>query len=239
MADVESATIHKFQGREKDTIIMSVVDDQISEFANDANLLNVAISRAKNHFCLVVTGNSQEQKGNITEFVDYINYHNFTVIESKVSSIFDYLYSHYSEERIAFLKGHKRISEYDSENLTYSLIESIIKEYPNFSHLGVLCHTPLRIVIKDWTLMNADECQYVSHYSTHLDFLIINHVTRKPVLAIETDGYNFHHHETEQYQRDQMKNHILDVYGLPLLRLSTTGSSEKEKIVAMLSELVN
>lgn len=239
LADVESATIHKFQGREKDTIIMSVVDDQISEFANDANLLNVAISRAKNHFCLVVTGNSQEQKGNITEFVDYINYHNFTVIESKVSSIFDYLYSHYSEERIAFLKGHKRISEYDSENLTYSLIESIIKENPNFSHLGVLCHTPLRIVIKDWMLMNADERQYVSNYSTHIDFLVINHVTRKPVLAIETDGYNFHHHETEQYKRDQMKNHILDAYGLPLLRLSTTGSSEKEKIAAMLSELVN
>lgn len=44
---IESATVHKFQGREKDTIIMSVVDDQITEFSDDPNLLNVAISRAK------------------------------------------------------------------------------------------------------------------------------------------------------------------------------------------------
>ena len=78
---LETATIHKYQGREKDTIIMSVVDDEISEFADDPNLLNVAISRAKNHFYLVVSGNEQERKGNITEFIDYIAYNNFSVIE--------------------------------------------------------------------------------------------------------------------------------------------------------------
>ena len=236
---VETATIHKYQGREKDTIIMSVVDDEISDFADDSNLLNVAISRAKKHFCLVVSGNEQERAGNITDLVDYIAYNNFSVTESKISSIFDYLYSQYTAERIAFLSGHRNISEYDSENLTFSLIENIIHEHPEYAHLGVFCHTPLRTVVRDWSLLNDEECKYISHYSTHLDFLIVNHVTKKPVLAIETDGYNFHHEETDQHRRDEMKNHILDVYGLPLLRLSTTGSGEKDKIIKALKDIIS
>jgi hypothetical protein len=55
-------------------------------------------------------------------------------------------------------------------------------------------------------------------------------------LAIETDGYNFHNEETDQHRRDEMKNHILDVYGLPLLRLSTIGSGEKDKIINALKD---
>ena len=235
---IETATIHKYQGREKATIIMSVVDDEISEFADDPNLLNVAISRAKKHFYLVVSGNEQERKGNITEFIDYIAYNNFSVIESKINSIFDYLYSQYTIERMAFLAGHRNISEYDSENLTFSLIENILREYPKYSHLGVFCHTPLRTIIRDWSLLNDEERKYISHYATHLDFLIVNHVSKKPLLAIETDGYNFHNEETDQHRRDEMKNHILEVYGLLLLRLSTTGSGEKGRIVRALENII-
>ena len=238
LSNIEAATIHKYQGREKDTIIMSVVDDQITEFSDDSNLINVAVSRAKKHFFLVVSGNNQERKGNIAELIDYIEYNNLTVSESKISSIFDYLYSRYSEERQAFLSGHKNVSEYDSENLTYSLIENILEEYPKYHHLGVLCHMPLRNVIRDWSLLNDDERKYISHYSTHLDFLIINHVTKKPVMAIETDGYTYHNGATAQHQRDLKKNHILEVYGVPLIRLSTNGSGEKEKIISKLNEIV-
>lgn len=237
LPSLETATIHKYQGREKDTIIMSVVDDEITEFADDPNLLNVAISRAKKRFFLVVSGNEQKRKGNISELIDYIAYNNFSVTESKINSIFDYLYSHYTTERIAFLAGHRNISEYDSENLTFSLVENILSEYPDFSHLGVLCHTPLKSIIRDWTLLNDEERKYISHNATHLDFLVINHVTKKPVLAIETDGYSFHNKDTDQHRRDEMKNHILEVYGLPLIRLSTTGSGEKDKIIKTLEGL--
>ena len=234
---VEAATIHKYQGREKDIIIMSAVDDQITEFSDDANMINVAISRAKKQFYLVVTGNEQELIGNISELIDYIKYHNMSIAESKITSIFDYLYSSYTKERIAFLSRHKNISEYDSENLTYSLIENILAENPSFNHFGVFCHTPLCSIIRDRSLLNDEERKYVSHYSTHLDFLIINHVTKKPVMAIETDGYNYHNADTEQHQRDIKKDHILMLYGIPLLRLKTNESGEKEKIIAMLSSL--
>ncbi len=30
-------------------------------------------------------------------------------------------------------------------------------------------------------------------------FLIINRVTKEPLLAIETDGYRFHNEKTEQF----------------------------------------
>ena len=235
---LEAATIHKYQGREKGSIIMSVVDDQITDFSDDSNLINVAISRAKNQFCLVVSGNEQELKGNISELIDYIEYQNLTVTESKISSIFDYLYTNYTAERMAFIAGHRSVSEYDSENLTYSLLENILSENPEFNHLGILCHTPLRNVIRDWSLLNEDETKYISHYSTHLDFLLINHVTKKPVLAIETDGYSYHNDETEQHRRDLMKNHILETYGLPLLRLKTNESGEKDKITSTLQSLI-
>lgn len=235
---IESATIHKYQGREKDAIVFSVVDNQISDFADDANLLNVAVSRAKQKFCLVLTGNPQQRHGNIMDLLDYITYNNCTVTESKLASIFDCLYAQYTEQRLALLKASPKISEYDSENLTYDMLQKVLKSQPRFGNLGVLCHIPLRQVISDTSLMSAQELRYASNYNTHLDFLIINRVGKQPVLAIETDGYSFHHDATEQHQRDLLKDHILSCYGLPLLRLSTKGSNERQKVLAELDRLV-
>jgi len=235
---IEVATIHKYQGREKDIIIMSTVDDQITEFCDNSNLINVAISRAKYKFLLVTSGNEQERKGNIYELLEYIAYNRMSVTESKIFSIFDYLYSHYTKERQEFLAVHKKISEFDSENLTFALLENILAEHSEYNHLGIICHMPIRNVIRDWSLLDDDEKEYIRHYSTHFDFLIINHVTKKPILAIETDGYSYHHEETEQHSRDKKKDHILEMYRLPLLRLSTIGSREEEKIIKALNEIV-
>ena len=237
LPEIESATVHKFQGREKDTIIMSIVDDQITEFSDNPNLLNVAISRAKEHFCLVVSGNKQTLNGNISELLSYIEYNNFTITESKIHSIFDYLYSQYTRQRLAFIQTHSKISEFDSENLTFALIQKVLTEHQEFHHLGVLCHIPLQHIIKDNTLLNEDEKIYAANYSTHVDFLIINHVSKKPILVIETDGYRFHNEKTKQHQRDIKKNHILALYEIPLLRFSTVESGEKDKLISALKRI--
>lgn len=237
--NVKIGTVHKYQGREEDTIIMSVVDNQISEFADDAKMLNVAVSRAQKQFCLVVTGNEQPKKCNIMDLLDYIAYNNCTIKESKLASIFDYLYAQYTKERLAFLKKHPQISDYVSENLTYALISEILSSNSNYDCLKVLCHIPLRQVVKDTTLMSEKELKYATNYNTHLDFLIINRVGKQPVLAIETDGYSFHNDNTAQHQRDLMKDHILSNYGLPLIRLSTKGSGEREKIDSTLNAIIN
>ena len=43
---LEVATVHKFQGREKDAIILTSVDNVITDFVDDPRMLNVAVSRA-------------------------------------------------------------------------------------------------------------------------------------------------------------------------------------------------
>ena len=60
-------------------------------------------------FKLVVTGNEQPKERNITELIDYIKYNNFEVADSKIHSIFDYLYKQYMLERIAYLQNRKKI----------------------------------------------------------------------------------------------------------------------------------
>lgn len=230
--DIEVATVHKYQGREKDTIIMSVTDDSITEFTDNANLLNVAVSRAKNKFCLVVTGNPQELKGNIHDLIDYIKYQQGVVMHSKLRSIFDYLISRTQEYR----RNFEAVSEYESENLTFDLIEKIRVKYPHLSHIKALCHYPMRYLIRETQGLSEREKKYALHPSTHIDFLIINRVTKVPLLAIETDGYSFHNETTDQHQRDRMKDKILELYGLPILRLSTVGHSEEQKIVDKLTK---
>lgn len=237
ITDMDAATVHKFQGKEKENIIISTVDDEISDFADDPYLINVAVSRAKKKLMLVVTGNEQSKEHNITDLIDYIQYNNFEVTESKIYSIFDYLYKQYTEERRVYLQKHKKVSEYDSENLMYALIEDIISAN-KYSSLDVVCHFPLNMLIKNPELLNEQECQYAMNPATHLDFLIYNRIGKKPVLAIEVDGYEYHKEDTVQASRDLLKNHIMELYEIPLLRFMTNGSGEKEKIIEMLDKLV-
>lgn len=81
ITDIDVATVHKFQGKEKENIIISTVDDEISDFADDPYLINVAVSRAKKKLMLVVTGNEQSKERNITDLIDYIQYNNFEVAD--------------------------------------------------------------------------------------------------------------------------------------------------------------
>ena len=235
---IDVATVHKFQGREKEAIILSTVDDQITAFTDDPNLLNVAVSRAKRQFTLVTSSNEQPDSRDIADLLAYIDYNGGKITESTIHSVFDMLYEPYAEARREFLKRHRRISEFDSENLIYALLEQVLEAEPAFRYLGVLCHQPLRQLIRDWTLLNDEERRYASNGATHLDFLIYNRVSKRPVLAIETDGYQFHKQGTRQSERDRMKDRILDRYALPLLRLSTTGTDEEAKIKDQLSKIV-
>ena len=120
--------------------------------------------------------------------------------------------------------------------MTFDLIESIRVNYPHLSHIKVLCHYPVRYLINDTQGLSERERQYALHPSTHIDFLIINRVTKEPLLAIETDGYSFHNEKTVQFQRDRIKDKILALYGLSLLRLSTVGHGEEQKIVDILNK---
>ena len=46
--------------------------------------------------------------------------------------------------------------------------------------------------------------------------------------------YYFHKGGTIQSERDSLKNHILELYHIPLLRFVTNGSGEKEALLEQL-----
>lgn len=221
-----SETVHKFQGRECETIILSTVDNQITHFTDDPHLLNVAVSRAKNRLILVTSGNKQKSNMNITDLIDYIAYQNCDIKDSMVRSVFDYLYKQYEERRLNYFKNRSKHSKYDSENLMFELLKEILTSY---SELDFITQYRLKHLIKDFSLLSSDEATFVNQSRTSVDFLIFNKVTKVPVLAIEVDGVKYHNNP-DQMKRDSMKNNIFKNYQLPLLRLATNGSGEEEKI---------
>ena len=226
-------TVHKFQGRENDDIVISTVDNEISEFTDDPNMLNVAVSRAKKRLRIVVSDNENNRNTNIGELVRYIQYNNFEVHKSTIFSVFDMLYKGYEQKRREYLQKHKRVSEYDSENLMQALIEDVLKQ-EDFSQLDVVSQYPLNSIIRDPHLLNDAETRYVMNPLTHLDFVIFNRIDKTIVLAIEVDGFAYHKESTRQHERDEMKNAVLEKYGIPLMRFSTTGSGEKELLTGKL-----
>jgi len=230
------STVHKFQGREKDDIIISTVDNEITEFTDNANMLNVAVSRAKNRLRIVMSDNEENENTNIGDLVRYIQYHNFEVVKSEIYSIFDLLYSAYAEQRKIYLKNHRKISMYDSETITFGLIEDVLMEN-EYHNLAITVHQPLNMLIKDPKKLSDAECVYAMNCATHLDFVIYNRLDMSPILVIETDGYDFHKKGTRQAERDVMKDKILNKYEMPLLRFKTNGSREKEILIEKLRGL--
>ena len=228
-ADMAS-TVHKYQGRE-------TVDNAPTEFSDDPNLLNVAISRAKTHLCIVTNGNDMPQDTNLAQLIAYIQYNNFEVKESKLHSVFDLLYKQYTAERLAYEQAHhSTVSGYLSENLLFDILGKGI------AHLGwtnteVLCHYPLSRLIADWDALNEQEKAFAESPLAHVDFLIYNSLTKRLLQVIEVDGWHFHKGSEVQQSRDALKDRILAKFGLCPHRISTTDTVNEETIVKMLQAM--
>ncbi len=230
-------TVHKYQGREKDIIILSTVADQINPFVDDPNLLNVAVSRAVKKLIVIISDNEKNKNTNIGDLIRYVEYNNFEMLESRLYSIFDLLYTPNKKKLNHFKKNRKKISEYESENLMYELIKKVIS-LPDFQFLGVAVHIPLKTLIRDNMLLTPDELKYAVNSWTHIDFVLFNRMNKALVLAVEVDGHAFHTGNEKQLQRDQIKNDILKKYEIPLLRFSTTESQEEKKLIQKLKTIL-
>ena len=234
LPELPVSTVHKFQGRENNVIILSTVSNEILEFIDDPHLLNVAVSRAKKKFILAITGN-EIKDSNIRDLVDYIAYYNGEIKDSKVCSIFDILYKQYAEERQKFIKSRIAVSQYESENIMFALLGEITS-LPEWGHLGIMPQYPLRRLIKSEADLTEREREYANNSWTLVDFILYNQTTKRPVLAIEVDGMAFHKSGSVQSSRDAIKNSVLQKAHIPLLRLSTDGSNERQRIIDALSQ---
>ena len=168
--------------------------------------------------------------------VKYIEHNNFEIVDSDINSIFDYLYIQYQEEKKKYLDSSKKISVYDSENLMYKFLTELLQEQ-GYDTLGIIPHLPLRELLKNKDKLTEDELEYISREGTHVDFMIYNKVSKMPVLGIEVDGFNYHKEGTKQHERDIMKDAVFEKYNLPLIRLKTNGSREKDIIIEELNSI--
>ncbi len=224
--DIQIDTIHKYQGREKEAIILSTVDNEINDFIDDANLLNVAVSRAKRFLRVVVSPQICKSHSHLNDLIQYMRYHNFQITQSKLKSVFDLLYKANREARLKYLKSKKRISMYDSENLAYHALKECIGDNTS---LDIVTHIPLSRILNNIQVLSQEEQRFIKA-SSHIDLLVFNAMNRLPLLAIEVDGFVYHQKNSEQSKRDRLKDSILQKYQIPLLRLSTIQSRERERI---------
>ena len=229
-----ASTVHKYQGRECDTIIMSMVDNKPTEFSDDSNLLNVAISRAKTHLYVVTNSNKMPKESNLAQLIDYVRYNNFEVRQSEVSSVFDLLYKQYTSQRLDSLANKPVVSDYISENLFYNTLMEAITAL-GLVHIDVLCHYPVARFISDWSLLTEEEKAFASNRLSHVDFLVYNSLTKRPLLVIEVDGWYYHKRQGGQVTRDALKDKLLAKFGLPLHRILTTDTVNVESLKALLS----
>ena len=225
-------TVHKFQGREKDVIIMSTVDNQISDFTADEQLINVAVSRAKKEFHLVVSSSNQQWDNCIGDLVNYIRYYDsdksaFT--QGNITSVFDMLYDEYQQYLNCDQYKHLFFDS-PAEEIIYQVLSGVLQANDVDRRYCFRMHIPLREIFRSNSGLSEEEAVYLSNANTHIDFLIYEKFGKTPCFGIEVDGYNFHKSGTRQSKRDQLKNSIFSKNNIPLLRLVTNDSNEYEKI---------
>ncbi|MFJ4652672.1 AAA domain-containing protein [Nocardia sp. NPDC088792] len=241
---IESDTVHKFQGREKNAVVMTtVLDDTPSsraalEFADDPKLINVAVSRAMRLFVLVTHPSELPKSRHLRDLIGYIRYRdpNNAVVDSDVVSIFDLLYTDREERQ----RAHPHIgwgrTEFPSEDIALTMLQSVLTE-PGYNHLAIHPQVFLQHVFPRGLDQLDDRHREFVRRRASFDFVLYNRITNANICAIEVDGFRTHEADPKQLARDAMKNEICRRYHFSLLRLATTGSNEAARVRYFLDRL--
>ena len=232
----EADTVHRFQGRQKQVVILTTVLDETWRgrtglpFVDDPQMINVAVSRAVQRFILVTNYDMLPTSRHIRDLVGYIRYHHpgEDAVDSTVVSVFDLLYRAYSERLRPLAARLRNELRYPSEDIIWTVMNDIITEQ-RYAHMTASPQVLLRNLLPDLGRLTPAQRAYVQHRAS-VDFVVYNRVTNHPLLAIEVDGFAFHENNPAQRARDALKDEILAAHQMPLLRLPTTGSGEHQRI---------
>lgn len=225
----QCGTIHTFQGKGEKEVYFSTVLNNTSEgrshlqsnhnlFTNE--LINVAVSRAKNKFILVTDREFfVNNDKNIKNLIEYIETYG-QVIPDKTVCIFDYLYKQ--------MKTYTVVDNCDNifEKIVKDCIDKYIQKNDEYS---LICKLPLANVVTDKKFLdeNKDIKTFILN-NAHLDFTIYDNRINKPVMVIEVDGK--YHKEECQKERDKKKNEALKHMGIYLWRLNSKDAINYEEV---------
>ncbi|TCC35892.1 AAA domain-containing protein [Kribbella speibonae] len=246
MDPIDADTVHRYQGRQKDVMIMSTVLDETKDghigvkFVDDPHLVNVAVSRAVRKFVLVTNYERLPRSRNIRDLIGYIDYQALDagVVDSDIVSVFDLLYREYDERLRAFAGRLRNEQRWKSEDIIWTLLHEILAE-PRYRHLTVVAQVMLRNLmtgVPRQAELTEAQARFLGRTSS-VDFVVYNRISNRPVLGVEVDGFEYHENNPEQLARDALKNGIFAAHRMPLLRLPTTGSAEADRIRAALNRL--
>lgn len=224
---VTVATAHKFQGREKSAIVFVTRSNASNRFIDNPNLVNVAVSRAKDFFCLIAAPKVVEAVGNIADLKRYIEYHGGETRQSDVCSAFDLVYPCMKEERKAYLLDHG-FDEHDeySEARTCELIDEALESMNATSQIGYIRNYPLKQIFTHLELFDAEELRFIST-TAHADFIFYRTIDKSFVLEFEINGSQ--HDRKEQIRRDKTKSGILRKAHIPQVVIRTNEELEEAK----------
>lgn len=234
------STVHKFQGKEKDHIIISTVKERLktgykyTDFLDNPNLLNVAVSRAKNGLYLISSLKLLKQKNTIyNDLYKYLMYYKGDSNQDsvkykplKIFSAFQLLHEADHPDWRDFYKNAKTPSEFLSENIIATELDKILKT--KYKQCDFILNYPLSRIVNP-ELFKEEYRSFINCDKTHCDFVIIDKIDKSIKATIEVDG-STHRYDQKQKQRDKKKDEILAFVGIPLLRIPTYSSTYKERI---------
>lgn len=230
-------TIHSFQGRGKENVYFSTVLNDLSvcnkHLSGNHNLftselINVAVSRAKDKFILVTDKNYfLDRSPIIKNLILYIDKYG-KEIPDKTVCLFDYLY----KQMPTYVEIKNCSNPFELK--VFNALEEFCDLHKEFS---VFTKLPLAELVTDKDYLNThnDIRNFVLNERTHVDFTIVN-VLENPVLAIEVDGKD--HDEDAQIRRDKLKDEALKYMGIKLKRISSKKAFSKQDLLHGVEEIV-
>lgn len=230
-------TVYGLQGRAKRVVILTTVLSESHagrrglRFVDDPRLVNVAVSRAIDHFVLVTNHAKLASSRHLRDLIGYIEYRypDHQPAASRIVSVFDLLYREYDAVlRPLAARLSRGTGSSPAERIVDVVLADLLAE-PGNGHLRTTPQMLLRNLVPAPNTLSDEQRAFVRHRSS-VDFVVYNRVSRRPVLAIEVDGFRFHEDRPEQLRRDAIKDVVLDRVGIPLLRLPTMGSGEQQRI---------
>ena len=230
-------TIHSFQGRGKENVYFSTVLNDLS-FCNKhlsgehnlftPELVNVAVSRAKDKFVLVTDKKYFLSRSPlIKNLILYIDKYG-KEIPDKTVCLFDYLY----KQMPTYVE--KKNCSNPFELKVFETLEKFCNEHKEFT---VFAKLPLAELVTDKHYLNThnDIRNFVLNERTHVDFTIVN-VLENPVLAIEVDGQE--HNKEIQVARDSKKNRALEHMNIPLKRINSKSAFSEKDLINLVESIV-
>lgn len=232
-SDVACGTVHAFQGDEKDEILFSLaLTDRTNSgtydwLKNNRELINVAVSRAKNKLVLISSNkelkrlHDADEQDDLYELVKYVQSKGeYSVSARETSSRALGIKPYSSETEDVFLTTLNHcLSVLLEEDSKYS-----VKREVQVSHLFE----------KDFS-----DCDYF--FKASLDFVIYKKQYRNrefPVLAIELDGPE-HHSDPKVIERDEKKKQICKEHGFVLIHVDNTYARRYIFVKDILTEFFN